>query len=301
VRTAPDLLKAWLVLNNVCHRADLITITLQDAVTVYRWTTSDLPLTIGGVTWGAMGGGAPLVKRGSFTQSSGLAVDTLDLTLNGVGFSIGGKSLGLLGAQGYFDGATVVVDHLIMPAPGDVSLGTIPSFFSGQVANVQPRGVNLVMRLKSGLERLNVQLPRFLLGPRCGNAVYDAGCTLLRATWTFTGTVIAANIATIYAGGASIYDKPDGFYNGGILTFTSGVLTGKQYGIQTSIYTGALVGPVSGVALNVQLPLSTMPAVGDTFSIYPGCDRSQTRCTGTFGNVANFRGYPYIPGPESGS
>jgi uncharacterized phage protein (TIGR02218 family) len=36
-------------------------------------------------------------------------------------------------------------------------------------------------------------------------------------------------------------------------------------------------------------------AAGDSFSIYPGCDKQQSTCQNKFANLINFRRFPYIP------
>jgi hypothetical protein len=36
---------------------------------------------------------------------------------------------------------------------------------------------------------------------------------------------------------------------------------------------------------------------GDAFTVYLGCDHTQATCTTKFGNLTNFRGFPYIPSP----
>ena len=49
----------------------------------------------------------------------------------------------------------------------------------------------------------------------------------------------------------------------------------------------------------IRIALPAAPSAGDTFTCYPGCDRALLTCTNKFGNQVNFRGYPYIPSPES--
>jgi uncharacterized phage protein (TIGR02218 family) len=36
--------------------------------------------------------------------------------------------------------------------------------------------------------------------------------------------------------------------------------------------------------------------VGDTYSVYPGCDKRFATCRNVFANGANFGGFPYVPG-----
>lgn len=292
MRAAGGSLITFLAANNVAHRADLLKVTLVDGSTTYRWTGWDSDLTVGGNLYRSAGANGPLVKRGPFRQSGRLQVDTLDLTLNSQGFTIGGKSLGLLGAQGYFDGARVQLDHLIMPQPGDVSLGTLASFFEGRVSTVEPRGVDLVVRLKSELEALNVALPKFLLQPGCGNALYDANCTLSKAAFTLTGTVSGSTSTTITTASAALTAKAAGYFNLGVLAFTSGALNGVKR---------AIAGWSGTVFTLAGQPLASLPANGDGISVYPGCDKKSASCTTKFSNAAHYRGYPHIPKAEGGS
>jgi len=39
-------------------------------------------------------------------------------------------------------------------------------------------------------------------------------------------------------------------------------------------------------------------SVGDTFEVFPGCDKSGTTCNDKFSNYENFLGFEYIPRPD---
>ena len=39
--------------------------------------------------------------------------------------------------------------------------------------------------------------------------------------------------------------------------------------------------------------------VTDTFSVQAGCDKSKATCISKFGNIDNFRGFPYMPGNDA--
>jgi hypothetical protein len=41
-----------------------------------------------------------------------------------------------------------------------------------------------------------------------------------------------------------------------------------------------------------------MPVAGDNFVVYKGCDKTMTICQNRFSNLANFRGFPFVPPPE---
>jgi uncharacterized phage protein (TIGR02218 family) len=80
-----------------------------------------------------------------------------------------------------------------------------------------------------------------------------------------------------------------GWFDNGLVTFTSGELGGYSFEVKAW----------DGTALDMFLPFSKQPAAGDTFTITPGCDKTAT-ATGClkFGNIANYRGEPFIPGMD---
>jgi Phage conserved hypothetical protein BR0599 len=47
-----------------------------------------------------------------------------------------------------------------------------------------------------------------------------------------------------------------------------------------------------------RLPLQSSPNAGDAFTVYQGCDHTPGTCQSKFNNLANFRGFPYVPPPQ---
>ncbi|MEI8325522.1 MAG: phage BR0599 family protein [Betaproteobacteria bacterium] len=70
-------------------------------------------------------------------------------------------------------------------------------------------------------------------------------------------------------------------------------MTGANAGIGRTIKAQA-----GGVLTSVQ-PWPSAVTIGDTFTVYPGCDKTQATCSSKFSNLARFRGYPYVPAPET--
>jgi len=293
----PGALKTWLDTHDVSYFADTYKIVLLDGTTTYRWTSADVDLVISGQTFRSQGANGPLIQRGSYDQSARLTIDTLDLTLVGGSFTINGKSLPQLAVQGYFDGARVQVDHLIGPdLPGALALGVLPKFFEGRVASMDPNGPAISLRLKSELESLNVLLPRFMLQPACGNAVYDANCGLVRATFTLAGTATGGTTTTVTTTSAAITSKASGYFDLGVLAFTSGALNGLRRAVKASVLSAGTT------TFTMALPFPSAPLNGDTFTVYPGCHRDKTDCGPTkFNNLPQHRGYPHIPSSEAGA
>ncbi len=263
--------------------ADCYTITLQTG-TVYRWTNSDINLTLGGnlFTCSLDQGGQPLVQRGAIRNSRGTEVDTLDLTLITAGSAqLMGTNMSLAAHNGAFDAARVRVERVFMPTPGDCSLGSLV-LFEGNTAGVDPSSTQVVLHVKSDLEILQQQMPRILFMPGCANSFGDAACGISIPSLTTAGTVQAGSSAGSIVTG--ITGKANGYYNLGVLVMTSGSAAGARRSVAS--YT-------SGTAV-FSVPLSVGPATGDTFSIYPGCARSKAACA-VYSNSNNYQGFPFVP------
>lgn len=108
MRTLPAGLTTLLASSNSYLMADLYVMTLTNGA-VYRWTSADQDITLGGVTYSAQG---PMLSRGKLRWSSGPSTDSLDVTLSGV-VTLGGKRTSAMAVNGEFDGATVVISRVI--------------------------------------------------------------------------------------------------------------------------------------------------------------------------------------------
>lgn len=78
-----------------------------------------------------------------------------------------------------------------------------------------------------------------------------------------------------------------GYFAYGNLTWTSGANEGLVSQVKTF---------APGV-VTLGLPPPNPIAVGDTYSIVAGCDKTFGRCQ-AYGNIIHFRGEPFIPGPD---
>lgn len=83
------------------------------------------------------------------------------------------------------------------------------------------------------------------------------------------------------------------YFDGGLISFA----TGENEGVSREI--GEFTGNTSNdgtVSLFLRMPFPV--AVGDTGTIYPGCDKNVATCLSRFRNAVNFRGFPHIPGDK---
>jgi len=268
--------------------ADLYTITLASGQILY-WTNFDQNLTIGAITWTCATdkGTQPVLKRGEYKNVKGTEVGTLDLTLNcGQTAAISGTRLTVFAANGGFDGAQVLIQRCFMSTAGNTGNGAV-TIFQGLVAAVDPGTTQVVLHLKNQNEYMALSWPRNLWMPQCNHAFGDAGCGFNLAEITDSQTVQSG--ATTQAVGGSLV-RANGYYVGGVMTFTSGVCNGVSV-------------PIGGYANGVFTPsiaLPSAPAPGDTFTAYPGCARSWAACQ-AYGNTNQFNGFPFVPPPETAS
>lgn len=266
--------------------ADLYTITLVTG-TVLWYTSADIDITYAGATYSARG---PLIRRGTVRTVLGLEVDKLDLTVSpkpGMdGHLLDGQPFIPSALQGALDGGMVMLQRAFLSSWAMPPVGAVVMFY-GRVSDVSGTRSSLPVDVKSALELLNTKLPRNLYQASCMHTLYDAGCAVNKAARTVNGTVTVVNGTGQWL--QSNVSQASGWFDQGVLTFTSG----SNAGVQRTVKAHA-----SG-QFWFALPLPNAPAVGDTFSVYPGCDKTQGTCSGKFGNLSRFRGFPYIPVPET--
>lgn len=258
--------------------AELYTVTLATGA-VYRWTNGASSITSQGLTYSAMG---PLVSRGRTKITAKLEVSTLEVTLKGTAL-LGSTPVPAAAANGAFDGATVRVVRVVMPTYGDTSLGEV-EVFTGRVSGVKPSRSEVTLTLKSELEILNVAWPLNLITAGCSHTLFDGGCNVLRSAYTVTGVATGGTISTVQAA----LGRPAGWFDLGVITFTSGPLMGTTRTIKAW----------DGTTLTLSFPLPSLPA-GCGFTLVPGCDKTLATCKAKFNNVARFRGCPFVPKPEA--
>jgi uncharacterized phage protein (TIGR02218 family) len=266
--------------------ANLVTITPKTGA-VARWTDWTSNLTVSGNVFTAAGTGTvPLIEVGSIESLRGTEIAKADLQLLcGEGAQFNGIRLPVAAMNGALEGAAVRIE---MCFADDVTLGSL-LLFEGQVAEAEPSSTAVGITVESGLALLRAaRIPRNAIEPGCTNQLGDAICGINVAALTVTGTVAGTPTTTTFGSNRSEANKR---FEHGVLTFTSGANNGEQRGVVAYAQSGG------AFTLDVALPVA--PAVGDTFTIHPGCNKvlggADGDCTNKFANTARFRGYPFMP------
>lgn len=279
MKTAPsELISALLNYANVKF-AELYTFTLLNG-NIYQYTSLD-------VNVGPFVSGELLITRNSMRQTIGLDVDSLDLTVTPITANIAG--VGWLAAlrNGSFDGTTVKLERTFFKVWDiDSILGTV-TFFLGFVSDIDPLGrASAGLRVKSMVEQLAVQWPRMTYESQCVWHLYNAGCGLERGGFTSNGTVLAGGNARSFP---TSMNQANNYFDLGVIRFTSG----------NNIDAMRSISSYSGGNVSVAFPLFNTPTANDSFTIYPGCEKTMSVCSNKFSNLSKFRGFPFIPSPET--
>jgi hypothetical protein len=303
------------LLNNTVDKfypADLFIITLANSGTVLRYTSHDTDLIVGSNRYYSKN-----IGRKGTKISVGTSVDELEVDIYpDDNWVVDGVPIIEALQNGVLDGAYLQLDRVFASSAWNVSLNFdeienvdtvanidfpsgpfIPSIssdyvleklFLGRVDAPEIYSTSAQLKAKSLMQLLNINMPRNLIQSTCGNTLYDSVCGLTRSSYAVTSSVTSTSTATIiYASGLT---QTAGYFNQGVIQFTSGLNSGLKRTVKTH---------ASGGVLTMILYFPSAPAIGDTFTIVPGCDKTMATCKNTFNNLANYRGMPYVPLPET--
>jgi uncharacterized phage protein (TIGR02218 family) len=172
----------------------------------------------------------------------------------------------------------------------------------GTLGEVRREGRAFTAELRGPADALAQPSGR-LYTARCNADLGDARCRVDLASSAFRGVgmVIAVESAsTLLASGLEVF--ADGALAGGRLSWSGGV----HDGLAVEVKDHRVVAGAARLSLWQAMPEAV--AEGDAFTVTAGCDKRFVTCRDRFANVANFRGFPHIPGndfviaaPEAGA
>ena len=288
MKSAPAAVIAALAGNRQLAFADCFTLTLADG-TIGRFTNAQYTVVVpqSGAPALVFTAGDILIDGLKLKQTCGVDIDeqTLDIAFKPTS-TIGDLSWPIAVREGRFDGATFERARAVLTAPGGAVIGgAVVVTFHGLVATIDNIGrLTCRMTVKSMLNKLAIDMPRDIWQPGCLNTLFDGKCTLSKAVNSASGSVATSPSLTFIPWSGSAQDV----YSQGTVTFESGPNVGVSRTVRQSTSSG----------LALQRPLDYLPAAGDSFMVYRGCDKTMATCQSRFNNLANFRGFPFVPPPE---
>ena len=252
-------------------------ITRNDGVT-QGFTDHDEDVALGPVICRAGTG----LTASEAAQTLGLAVDSSELSGALADDTLNEDNL----AAGRYDAAAVEL-WLVDWSEADLRL----LLAKGTLGEVRREGNAFTAEMRGLTDRLAEDSGR-LYTTTCSADLGDGRCKvdLTDAAFHGGGAVVAVSAtSTFSASGLDTFD--DGWFTAGKLTFTGGANRGLAVEVKSHRNDGT-------VTLDLWQPMPQPIAAGDAFTVTAGCDKRFSTCHDKFANVANFRGFPHIPGND---
>ena len=255
---------------------------------------------------------APAISRGRIRQSAGLAIDTLDLTIEGAclyddtvrDYHI--QTFSHHALEGLFDDAEVRIDRIVGAYPGDLSLGIIDNYWTGVVGEVSPASLGVKLSCRGGLVRAQAcVLPSIRLQASCNLALYSSACAVARATYAQDCVIDSASTTSIVVDTPTLTTELD-YYAGGT------ILWRERHTYPPPTYDGCpaagRVTPIKAVGgsdgqtlvFASAIPAADVPSAGMHCTLLPGCDKTHATCETRYNNLIHYRGYPHVPQTGAG-
>jgi uncharacterized phage protein (TIGR02218 family) len=263
--------------------AILFKLTRPDGV-VFGFTDHDEDLIYSGVTYKAASGNFPT----AMSQSGNLSVDNIEASAFLSSDLI--SEVDIIARK--YDYSTVDIYLVFWDTnsfTGGVGLVSFPLILGGgwKLGEVTIKDNSFSFEIRSKTQILQQQIIE-LYSPDCRADLGDTRCKVTIATYTVTGTVTGVTDNRTFSD--SSRTEADNYFNYGLLTWTSGDNNGMTMEIKDYTLTGGGFVLVEKMGYTIQ--------VGDTYSVYSGCDKLKATCRDKFNNVINFRGEPYLPGMD---
>jgi Phage conserved hypothetical protein BR0599/Uncharacterized conserved protein (DUF2163) len=169
-------------------------------------------------------------------------------------------------------------------APSITPVGIV-TIFTGRIAEVDVTDTQVVLTVNDWRELFTTMMPRDIFAAGCRHTLYDAGCTLFDSDFQVSGAATGASTTSVIVASSTLVAPGSGTFTLGKLLFTSGLNAG---------FTRTISNWDNATHYTVVNPFPFAVANGDTFNVYPGCNKLLSTCT-AFGNNANFGGFPFIP------
>jgi len=248
-------------------------VTRRDG-SIFGFTDFDKDLTVDSLLYQARSG----YTRSAIHTIANLAVDNLDIES-----AIDSETLSAADLRaGVWDGATV---EIFLVNWANLANGKI-ILKRGTIGEVELKDTVFRAELRGLSQALSQQIVE-LYTPDCRADLGDTRCKIDLAALTVTGAVTAATDRRSFADSAR--GESVNHWNGGLLTWTSGANVGRKMEVKAFGSSGAFT---------LFLPMPSIVAVGDNYSLRPGCDKKFSTCKDRYSNVKNFRGEPNVPGND---
>jgi uncharacterized phage protein (TIGR02218 family) len=156
---------------------------------------------------------------------------------------------------------------------------------TGHWGEVTIKDGSYVAEYRSLSQQLQQNIGR-TFNPECDEQLGGTRCGVNLSSYTDTFTVgVLENQSSFDISTTTTND----IFAYGKVTWTSGNNSGLSMEVKQNDTT----------KFDLQLPMPFPIQVGDTFTVYQGCDKRLSTCKTKFSNHINFQGFPFIPGQDA--
>ena len=246
---------------------------------VLGFTDHDRKIVFGGVEHEPESG----LDASAATSHAGLQVGGLDVTGAFSSEKISESDL----EAGLFDNARVEAWLVNWAAPAERHLMRV-----GSIGEVKRAGRSFTAEIRSLSHALDQERGR-IFRKTCDADLGDARCglNLASADWSASATVLETD-GYVRLRASVPGARPSGFFDQGFLTFTGGANDGRKSEVLRHTR------DADGDHIELWQPMAASIEVGDAFTVSAGCDKRFSTCRDKFENIANFRGFPHMPGND---
>lgn len=243
------------------------------------FTDHDLPLTFEGTEFEANGG----LTAGALMQTSGLAIDNTE--------ALGALSDARITEDdinaGLYDAAEVTAWLVNWT---DVAQRKI--LFKGHIGEMRRADGHFEAELRGLTEVLNQPQGRSYL-KTCSAILGDKACKVNALDPAFAveaSLVELRDRKTLVVEGLGAFAPR--WFERGLVEVTSGVAEGLK------AVTRSDTAEAGRRVIGLWEPIRAELAIGDRLRLVAGCDKRSDTCQAKFNNIANFQGFPFIPGDD---
>lgn len=239
-------------------------------------TSHDQDIVLGGLTYRA----STAVNPSTIQAQAGGGIDSTELAAVLEDGRI--TRDGLL--AGIYDGAEVTLSLVNW---ADLSMGAVV-LMKGLIGEVSVSDGAFQAEVRGMLQSARANVTRRLT-TTCQVAEFgDAECGVNLAARTWIGSVDSSGSRRAFLD-AGLIGRTGPFAFGKVVWASGRNIHSSQPVKSLNAATGAV---------ELMIPAGNAISAGDEFTISAGCDRSLAACKG-YGNVANFRGFPTVPGTDA--
>jgi len=257
------------------------------------------------------------IKRGSIKHTVEITVPELEITLGIDALNVDGRNVLAMAKDGYFDSAEV---HVVAY---EHKQNTHEYLWRGNIAGeIESTLSEVTLKVKTVMHYFEETIPKIVYQRKCNHILFDTLCRADKDAYR-----VDCSISTLWSANKRIListalaDLPLNWLRNGVINVTSGANAGQsrrimlsagkeetegstpeefvRYAMSSNEYSimGALyvLMPTFVGLVYLDKPFWNSFAVGDTFSVWPGCDKTSEMCKNKFNNLNNFLGFEYIP------